>query len=155
MAPMKTTKKRKASPDLTESDSDNSPRKRKATARKSTGGASVGRRLPASTSAGPSTRRASGTQSGWGGGGRGDGESGSKSSALRGRMHLMDFAIFGWGFVQVKPLDRRKREGSGLGLLLSARSESTNGAQTFSFESSRFHGSYVFQPQPCLPGSDS
>lgn len=145
---MKTTKKRQASPDLTESDIDDAPRKRKATARKSTGGAPVGRRLPISTSAGPSARRASGTQSGWGGGGGGEG--GSKSSALRGRMHFTDFAFCGWGFARVQPLDPRKRKGSDLGPSLFARSESTNGARIFSFESSRFHDSYALQPPSTL-----
>ena len=82
MAQTKTTKKRKVSPDLTESDIDDVPAKRKATARKSTGGAaSVGRRLPAGGSTGPSARRTSGTQPAWG---RGGGESGSKLSRLRG-----------------------------------------------------------------------
>ena len=78
MAPTKTTKKRKASPDMTESDVDDVPTKRKATARKSTGGVPVGKRLPAVSSAGPSSRRTSGAQSAWGGGGRGGDESGSE-----------------------------------------------------------------------------
>jgi len=72
MAQTKTTRKRKASPDLTESDIDDVPTKRKVTARKSVGGP-VGRRLPAASSAGPSARRTSGAQPGWGGGGRGGG----------------------------------------------------------------------------------
>ena len=76
---MKTTKKRQASPALTESDLDDVPAKRKATARKSLGGVSVGRRLPPTTSsAGPSARRASGAQSSWGGGGRAGSEAGGK-----------------------------------------------------------------------------
>ena len=78
MAQTKTTKKRKASPNLTESDIDDVPPKRRATARKSTGGVPVGRRLPAGSSAGPSTRRASGAQPAWGTGSRGDGGGGSK-----------------------------------------------------------------------------
>lgn len=78
MAQTKTTRKRKVSPDLTESDIDDVPTKRKATARKSTGGIPVGRRLPASTSAGPSARRTSGAQSAWGAGGRGSVGGGSK-----------------------------------------------------------------------------
>ncbi|KAF9780120.1 histone-fold-containing protein [Thelephora terrestris] len=72
MAPTKTTNKRKASPSLTESDIDDPPTKRKATARKSTGGVPVGKRLPAAGSAGPSSRRTSGVQSAWGGGKGGD-----------------------------------------------------------------------------------
>jgi len=79
MAQTKTTKKRKVSPDLTESDIDDAPTKRKATARKSTGGVPVGRRLPTGSTAGPSART-SGVQSGWGGGGRGGGESGSHAA---------------------------------------------------------------------------
>jgi len=79
MAQTKTTQKRKASPALTESDIDDAPTKRKATARKSTGGVPVGRRLPTGSTAGPSART-SGVQSGWGRGGRGDGEGGSQAA---------------------------------------------------------------------------
>ena len=81
MAQTKTTKKRKVSPDLTESDIDDVPTKRKATARKSTGGVPVGRRLPTGGSAGPSTRRTSGPQSAWGGGSRGGGDGVGESYA--------------------------------------------------------------------------
>lgn len=62
------TKKRQATPDLTESDIDDAPATRKVTARKSTGGMPVGKRLPAASSAGPSAARTSGARSAWGGG---------------------------------------------------------------------------------------
>lgn len=71
---MKKTQKRRASPELTESDLDEAPR-RKSTARKSTGGVPVGKRLPTTKSAGPSAARTSGVQSGWGGGKGGEGGS--------------------------------------------------------------------------------
>jgi len=80
MAQTKTTKKRKLSPDLAESDIDDVSTKRKVTARKSTGGVPVGRRLPTGSSAGPSARRTSGAQSSWGGGVQGGGGSSSQAA---------------------------------------------------------------------------
>jgi len=78
MAQTKTTKKRRPSPD-TESEIEDAPSRRTVTARKSTGGAPVGRRLPTGSSAGPSARRASG----WGGGGKGGDDSGSQPAQPR------------------------------------------------------------------------
>jgi len=76
MAQTKKTTKRKASPDLTESEIDDAQVRRTATARKSTGGVPVGRRLPPGSSAGPSAHRTST----WGGGSRGGDKSGSQAA---------------------------------------------------------------------------
>ena len=108
MAQTKTTKKRKASPTLTESDIDDVPPKRRSTARKSTGGVPVGRRLPAGGSAGPSTRRTSGAQPAWGTGSRGGGEGGSKCYALRDRVQPLNCFLW-WELLGQAAAPRKKK----------------------------------------------